>query len=103
VNVETESKPVSTAKANHNGELISFVTKEDVLTSEIWWTSKMVTSHFSFHSNIGISDLFRCMFPDSSIASKFSLSETKARYITAFGLGPCFLDMLKQNARAVIT
>ena len=40
------------------------------------------------------------MFPDSSIASKFSLSETKARYITTFGLGPCFLDMLKQSARA---
>ena len=58
VNVEMESRPVSTAKANPNGELTSFVTK-DVLTSEIWWALKMVTSHFSFTSNIGISDLFR--------------------------------------------
>ncbi|XP_047740789.1 uncharacterized protein LOC125179270 [Hyalella azteca] len=40
------------------------------------------------------------MFPDSSIASKFSLSETKARYIITFGLGSCFLDMLKQSAHA---
>jgi hypothetical protein len=39
--------------------------------SEIWWILKVVMYHFSFHSNIGINDLFHCMFPDSSMASKF--------------------------------
>ena len=78
----------------------TFVTIEDTLKAEILWTLKMVTSHFSFSSTRGMTELFRRMFPDSSIASKFALSETKARYFTSFGLGPYFLDMLKAKARS---
>ena len=55
--------------------------------AEILWTLKSVYSHFSAHSNIGMNDLFQHMFTDSQIAQTYSLSESKFRYVTTFGLG----------------
>lgn len=37
------------------------------------------------------------MFPDSTIASRFSCGEKKSSYIAIFGLGPYFADNLMKN------
>jgi hypothetical protein len=70
-----EAKPTSSPSGS--GTTVSldtfrFATTEDTLRSEILWTLKMVTSHFSFSSTKGMNELFRRMFPDSTIASKFA-------------------------------
>lgn len=46
---------------------------------------------------MGINDLFRKMFPDSQIGQTYSLSETKYRYMTTFGLGPYFHKKLMED------
>ena len=75
--------------------------------AEILWTLKSVYSHFSAHSNIGMNDLFQRMFTDSQIAQTYSLSESKFRYVTTFGLGPylskkLIYDVNKSPAHTVL-
>ena len=61
-----------------------------VADAEILWALKCVNSHFSGNSNAGVNDLFRRLFSDSEIAANYSMSESKLRYVTTFGLGPHF-------------
>ena len=48
----------------------------------------------SFNSNSDISDIFKRMFPESMIAQKFKLGETKTKYYLDHGLKPHFLDLV---------
>jgi hypothetical protein len=56
---------------------------------------------------MGMNDLFQHMFTDSEIAQAYSLSESKFRYMTTFGLGPYFSkklveDINKSTAHSVL-
>ena len=42
------------------------------------------------HSADDSRELFRAMFPDSTVAEKFSLGRTKASYIINYGLAEFF-------------
>ena len=57
-----------------------------VVKAEIVWVLKDVMSHFSLRSCLELNDLFKCMFPDRQIASKFSLSKTSAAISLTLGL-----------------
>ncbi|KAL1417424.1 hypothetical protein MTO96_006167 [Rhipicephalus appendiculatus] len=70
---------------------------ECVIDAEILWTLKMVTSHYSYNSSSHTGDLFRKMFPDSSIAKAFSCGEKKSAYVVCRGLRPFFLSSLKRE------
>ena len=71
-----------------------------VVKAEIVWALKVVMSHFSLRSCLELNDLFKCMFPDSQIASKISLSKTKCSYIINFGLAPYFSEVLLSQIKA---
>ena len=58
-----------------------------ITDAEILWTLKCVHSHSSAHANMGMNDLLQHMFTNSEIAQAYSLSESKFRYVTTFGLG----------------
>lgn len=79
----------------------SYIGNNETLDAEILWALNTVKSHHSYKSNENIGQLFRKMFPDSSIASRFSCGEKKSAYYAVFGLAPHFknnlLDQLKQN------
>jgi hypothetical protein len=45
---------------------------------------------YSFQRSYGTAELFKCMFPDSDIASDFSLDATKTSYLTGYGLSQFF-------------
>ena len=49
--------------------------------AEILWALKTVKSHFSYNSATDITDVFRAMFPDSTIAQKNELW-THPSYLT---------------------
>ena len=70
------------------------MTSSDVLSSEVVWSLKCMDSHYSYHSCANSGDVFRKMFPDSNIASKFTLGETKAAYLITFGIAPYFKSLL---------
>ena len=71
-----------------------------VVKAEIVWALKVVMSHFSLRLCLELNDLFKCMFPDSQIASKFSRSKTKCSYIINFGLAPYFSEVLLSQIKA---
>ena len=72
----------------------------DVLDAETRCYLKLIESHSSYRSCLDLSWLFRKMFPDSEIASKFKLSWTKPSYIISHGLAPYFLAMLVKDINA---
>lgn len=43
---------------------------------------------------LDLNDLFRSMFPDSTVAQKFKLSKTKCAYLINFGLGVYYHKLL---------
>ena len=46
--------------------------------------------------------LFHCMFPDSEIASQFSMGKTKSRYMILYGLAPHFKSRLREAINSSI-
>ena len=62
--------------------------------AEILWALKSVMSHFSYNSAHDITDVFKAMFPDSSIAQHMSCSATKLSYMISFGIAPYFMELL---------
>ncbi len=42
------------------------------LKAEVLWTLHTISKHHSYNGNEGISELFKCMFPDSDIANTFT-------------------------------
>ncbi|CAH3043936.1 unnamed protein product, partial [Porites lobata] len=87
---QTEEVQSGQSPSLHNLSNLS----KSIADAEILWSLKCVESHFSAHSNIGMNELFRKMFCDSQIAEGYSLSESKYRYVTTFGLGPHFAKKL---------
>ena len=75
------------------------VSRNDVLTAEVYWTLYAMEKHHSFKSFDSLGDIFQKMFPGCEAARKFSCGETKARYLATFGLAPYFLDLLSTRAR----
>jgi len=72
---------------------------EQRIRAEIYWVLHMIDSHSSFNSAAGISDLFRLMFCDSSIAEQFKMGDDKARYVTLYGLAPHFIQKLADSVQ----
>ncbi|ELU04337.1 hypothetical protein CAPTEDRAFT_214721 [Capitella teleta] len=66
----------------------------DVSKAEILWALQAMNTHQSNSSQSAISTVFAAMFPDSAIAQKFSVGETKMRYLVKHGLAPYFKDLL---------
>ncbi|XP_065677145.1 uncharacterized protein LOC136092602 [Hydra vulgaris] len=65
-----------------------------VTKAEILWTLNVVMSHFSLRSCLNLNEIFKFMFSDSKIASKFALGKTKCGYLINFGLVPYYRDQL---------
>lgn len=68
---------------------------DEVLRAEIFWALKCVKSNFSFAT--GNTELFSSMFPDSTIAKSYQMSQTKCRYLIQFGIYPWILEDLKED------
>ena len=71
-----------------------YVSNNDVLKAEVLWTLRTITTHSSYISNANVGAIFREMFPDSGIASKFKCAEMKTSYLTVFGIAPVFSKLL---------
>ena len=57
---------------------LDVLVKSSITTkAEIMWTLKCVLSGFSNNSCANINIMFKSMFPDSNIASAFSMATTK--------------------------
>ena len=92
-----ESGPSTLVMSSSAEQKSSFVTKFALTKehkAEIIWALKSVMSHFSYNSAHDITDIFKAMFPDSSIAQHMSCGPTKLSYLISFGIAPYFRDLL---------
>ena len=71
-----------------------------VLSAEIRWALKVVTSHFSLRSCLELNELLKAMFSDSEIAKSFHMSKTKLAYIIVFGIAPYFKTRLVKKVKS---
>ncbi|CAH3149087.1 unnamed protein product [Pocillopora meandrina] len=72
------------------GDIRNYVASNETLAAEVLWALKVILSHYSYKSCEDIPELFKRMFPDSQIASKFSCGEKKCAYLACFGIAPYF-------------
>ncbi|XP_063740389.1 uncharacterized protein LOC134883765 [Eleginops maclovinus] len=72
------------------------------LQAEVIWTLRTVYEHHSYSSNEGITDVFKCMFPDSQIAATFSCGSNKTAYLTKFGLVPFISKELTEQVNQAV-
>lgn len=73
--------------------------REGVIKAELLWSLKSVRSDFSYNSADDTPKLFQEMFPDSNIASRFSMSHTKLSYMITEATGPYFHEALLYDIR----
>ncbi|CAF0979657.1 unnamed protein product [Adineta steineri] len=107
------SEPSSSRPANEstsNFTSIAFLEKnnnkdkplslEDQITkAEILWSLNVAQKGFSYNSCDELNELFSLMFPDSSIAKKFSIQSDKMSYVISHGLGPYFKKKMIEDVK----
>ena len=93
-----ESAP-SDGSGPGSGTVSSFVSNDAALTAELYWALHATDKNYSFISCSKAGDLFRTMFPDSAIASKFACGERKLSYLNTFGIAPVFASMLSAKVK----
>ena len=91
----------STKPQTYQSSISKFVLADDQWTAEILWAMKTIMSHYSSNSSKGTDKLFRRMFPDSQIASKFTCGPTKCSYVICHGLAQYYSTELEDKLKDV--
>ena len=73
--------------------------QEAATDAEIRWCLKYMVYSYSFRSCDGLANLFRNIFPDSTIAEKFCLQKGKYEYFINYGIVPHFDSFLMNNVK----
>ena len=98
---ETNKKGNLVRKENKVQKTLDSVTvPANALRAEVLWALKVISSHYSLRSCLGLKELFETMFSDCEITKLFKLSKTKCGYFINFGLVPCFKDLLVKEIKA---
>ena len=79
---DTAAPPVTTTRVDLRTSFGSTPT----MKAEVLWTLNTISKQQSYNGNDSISELFKCMFPDSDIATTFTCGPDKTAYIAKFGL-----------------
>ena len=89
----SSEKPATVGKKKRN-TLEDLIINENTLIAEIQWTFKVVMLHLSLRSCTDFNKLFVSMFPDSEVASKFTLGKTKCDYFVNYDIAPHLKNIL---------
>ena len=103
-NNSTFSLPLATSAASTSTVQLIGVNKplsfdDQITKAETLWALKSVQHGFSYQSSDETGELFRTMFPDSKIAEKFSIQQSKMFYVVSHGLGPYFYSGVVEEVK----
>ena len=70
-------------------------------TAEVLHCLNLIEHHHSYHSSATAGNLYKLMFPDSEIAKGFSCAESKAAYLTTFGIAPYLKSLQLDSIKSV--
>jgi len=82
-------------------KLCSLFYFSEVTRAECVWAMATSQLGFSYNSSQFLPEIFRSMFPDSSIAADYSLRPRKLSYIISHGTGYYFTNELIKDVRKV--
>ena len=82
--------------------LDSVAVPTSALRAEVLWTLKVISSHYSLRSFLGLKELFEAMFSNNEIAKSFKPSKSKCGYFINFGLARYFKDLLVKAANIFV-
>lgn len=92
----------SSASSFQEKSLTCWSNRDSVMKAELIWSMKVASSNFSYESARDLKETFCAMFPDSTIATKFSCGPCKLSYLISEATGPHFheriLNDVKQSA-----
>ena len=75
----------------------TFLIRENITKTESLWVLHVSYKHCSYNFCSEIGQLFQKMFPDTSIAQKFTFGKTKASYNIAHGLALYLHDLIHNS------
>ena len=75
----------------------TFLIRENITKTESLWVLHVSYKHCSYNFCSEIGQLFQKMFPDTSIAQKFTFGKTKASYNIAHGLALYLHDLVHNS------
>ncbi|CAF1530611.1 unnamed protein product [Adineta ricciae] len=89
---------------NNKHKALNF--EDQVIKAETLWALNIAQRGFSYNSCNELNELFPLMFPDSNIATKFSIQSNKMSYVISHGLGSYFkkklIDDIKKTDKFVL-
>ena len=98
VSLEDENNENCATSSSKVQPTLDVLVKSTIATkAEIMWALKCISSGFSNNVCVNINSMFKTMFPDSHIATGFSMSSLKVSYIINHGLAPHFKQILKDG------
>ncbi|CAF2081799.1 unnamed protein product [Rotaria magnacalcarata] len=92
----TNSIPVL-EKNYHNNKPLAF--DEEVTKAEILWTMNVAKKGYAYKSCDELNELFKSMFPDSAIATRFHIQSNNMSYVMSNGLGSYFKKQLVNDVK----
>ena len=92
--------PTASATAKTASTIVDLSKNLHSVDAEIRWCLHMVTCQSSYNSCADLGAMFQVMFPDSEIASQFTLGKTKARYTMLYRIAPEFKKQLIYDINA---
>ena len=95
-----DKDPASKESQKSQRTVESILVPVTTLQTEILWTLKVASNHFSLRLCLGLNKLFRSLFTENEIVKYFQLSKTKCGYIMNFVLAPHFKDLLLKEIKA---
>ena len=93
---EKEKESASVSEPVNQSSIMSFITKEETMKTEICWVFESLLSNCSFVSCSTKTELFTVMFSDSTIAKQFSMGKTKCACYLTYGMAPYFKDIFSR-------
>lgn len=94
--IENSVTAKNTKTSLHILGIKTYCKNEQAIKAEIIWTIKSVICNMSTTSCDGLSNIFKCMFPDS-FPAQFSLGRSKMSYLISDALGPYFKSIVIED------
>lgn len=84
-------------RSNNKDKTLSL--EDQITKAEILWSLNVAAKGFSYSSCDELNELFSSMFPDSAIATKFTIQADKMSYVISHGLGPYFKKLMIEDVK----
>ena len=89
----------STTNVMQKGKMSELSIDDQVLRAETYQALKVVGANYCFASTNNDSELFKLMFPNHPVSERYSMAETKVKYVVQLGIAPYCKEVIMDDLR----